>query len=143
MSRVFISTAMLIARICLSIVFLLAGIGKLMDFHGTAAYMSAYGIPMASFFLVIAALIEIIGGLSILLGFKARWGAGLLLLYLIPVTGIFHAFWSVSGAEQALQMIAFFKNLAIFGGLLYVLCWGAGEFSLDRCRRCCHPNESK
>jgi putative oxidoreductase len=136
-TRIFISSALLLARICLAAIFLLGGISKFMDYNGTAAYMASYGIPMVPFFLVAAALIEIIGGLSLLLGLKTRWGAGLLLLFLIPVTGILHAFWSAAPGEQAMQMINFFKNLAIFGGLLYVLCWGAGEFSMDACRRYC------
>ncbi len=129
------SLGLLLGRICLSAIFIISGIGKFMDPTGTAAYMTAKGMTMVPFFLYAAAIVEIIGGLAILLGLKARWGAALLLLYLIPLTYIFHDFWNLAAPANQLQIIFFLKNLAIFGGLLYVLCTGAGHFGFDACCR--------
>jgi putative oxidoreductase len=129
------SLIVMFGRICLSIIFILSGIGKFVSYSMTAAYMATKGMTMIPFFLYSAALIEIIFGLGILLGFKARWAAGVLALYLIPVTLIFHDFWNVSWDEQHLQMIMFCKNLAIFGGLWIVVGSGSGKCSFDA--SCC------
>lgn len=133
------SIGMLLGRICLSAIFILAAIGKLMDYEGTAQYMASKGLTMIPVFLYGAAIVELIGGLMILFGFKARIGAVILLLYLIPTTLIFHDFWNVSDAiMRQIQMIMFLKNLAIFGGLLYIICAGPGKVAF--CSRCCTEN---
>jgi putative oxidoreductase len=123
---------MLLGRICLSIIFILSGVNKFMDPQGNAAYMAAKGMTMVPFFLYSAAILEVVAGLCLFLGLKARYAAGLLLLYLIPVTLLFHDYWNADAASRQLQMLFFFKNLAIFGGLLYAATWGAGGISLDR-----------
>ena len=131
------SIAFFIGRICMSMIFILAAIGKFVDYNAVAQYMSSKGMTMVPFFLIVAAAVELIGGLSLLLGFKTRWGAALLILFLIPVTGIFHDFWMVQDpAERQMQMNEFLKNLAIWGGLFYVLAVGAGKWSLDSCCGC-------
>jgi len=135
------SFTLLLGRFFLGLIFLLAGIGKFMDYDGTAKYMEAMGMTMVPFFLYGAAIIECLGGLSLILGFKTRIGAALLLLFLIPTTLIFHSFWNFDGVERAMQMINFLKNLAIFGGLLYVLCIGAGRYSFDRTIPCDAPKK--
>lgn len=131
------SFGMLLGRFCISVIFILAGIGKFLDYDGTAAYMASKGMTMIPFFLLAAATVELIGGLSVLLGWKARWGATILLLFLIPTTVIFHDFWHLANpVERQLMMILFLKNLAIFGGLLYVICCGPGSWAVDRCSKC-------
>lgn len=125
------SLGLLLGRICLSTIFILAGIGKFLDYEGTAKYMTEAGMTMIPFFLYGAALVEILGGLSLLFGFKTRLGATILLLFLIPTTLIFHAFWNYDGAMRTMQMIEFLKNLAIFGGLFYVVVCGPGRLSID------------
>ncbi len=128
------SCGMLLGRICLSAIFILSGVGKFLDLQGTSAYMEAKGLPFVSVLLIAAALVELLGGLSLLLGYKARCGASLLMIYLIPVTLIFHDFWNVSDAAMAkIQMIMFMKNLAIFGGLWYAISCGAGSCACDSC----------
>ncbi len=130
------SIGMLLGRICLSAIFILAGVGKFMDYEGTAVYMASKGFTMIPLFLYAAAIVEIVGGLSLLLGVKIRWGAILLLLYLICITVIFHDFWNVAEPmARKMQMINFMKNLAIFGGLLYVVSCGAGGWACDACCR--------
>ncbi len=132
------SVFMLFGRICLATIFILSGIGKFLHPIETMAYMTAKGMTMPHFFLYAAALVEIIGGLSLLLGLKTRWGSLLLLLFLIPTTLIFHNFWAVSPEAAQGEIINFLKNLAIFGGLLYTFSVGPGKISLDElfCGRC-------
>ncbi len=127
--------APLAGRILLAIIFLLSGFNKFAAWDQTAGYMASKGMPLVPFFLVCAALIELAGGLSVLLGFKARLGAAALFLYLIPTTLIFHNFWALEGMEQQVQMVMFLKNLAIMGGLLLLFAFGPGGSSLDERRR--------
>lgn len=134
--RTLCSFSMLLARLCLAAVFILAGISKFISWDQTIAYMTAKGIPMASYFLVLAGLLEIIAGVCLVVGYYTRIAAAALMLFLIPTTGIFHDFWNLTDAAgRQLQMIMFLKNLAIFGGLWYVLCSGAGKYSCDS--NCC------
>lgn len=124
--------APLLGRILLSAIFLVSGFGKIGDWSGTAGYMTAQGMPAVPFFLFMAIVFELAGGVSILIGFKARWGALMLIVFLIPATLIFHAFWAVEPDEFRMQMINFLKNLAIMGGLLQILAHGPGALSVDR-----------
>lgn len=116
----------LIARTLIAAIFLMAGTEKVFDFSGTQQYMASKGMPLTALFLVGAILAELGGGLSVLLGLKARWGATALFLFLIPTTLIFHTEFSVQ-----LQVIMFMKNLAIMGGLLMVAYFGPGPVSID------------
>jgi putative oxidoreductase len=122
----------LLGRFLLSFIFLLSAVGKLSQFNGTAQMMEGKGMLLAPFFLVMAILFELIGGLSILLGYKARIGALMLIVFLIPATLIFHNFWAYTGGEHMAQMTNFLKNLAIMGGLLQIVPHGPGALSLGR-----------
>jgi len=86
---------------------------------------------MVSLFLAGAILCEVLGGLSVLVGYRARIGAAALIVFLIPASLIFHDFWTLEGMEQQVQMVMFMKNLSIMGGLLLVMSLGTGPFSLD------------
>jgi putative oxidoreductase len=123
-------------RVLLSLIFVLSGLDKIANWSGTAQYMASKGLVAVPFFLVMAILFELVGGLSVLTGFKARWGALVLVLFLIPVTAIFHNFWAFEGMERQMQMIHFMRNLAIMGGLLSIVARGAGLGSVDECRAC-------
>jgi putative oxidoreductase len=139
----FICWAPLLGRIGLSAIFLLSGVNKITNWEQTAQYMQAQGMPLVPLFLVGAIVLELAGGLSVLLGFHARLGAALLILFLIPATLIFHNFWALQGPEQQLQMIMFLKNVAILGGLLLIVGMGPGPISLDnRCVRCAPAADS-
>jgi putative oxidoreductase len=124
----------LLGRILLALIFLISGLGKIFDWQGTAGYMASKGMPLIPFFLLGAIVLELAGGLAVLLGFKARIGALLLIVFLIPATLIFHNFWTLTGMERQIQMIMFLKNLAIMGGLLLVVGLGPGPLSLDERR---------
>jgi putative oxidoreductase len=126
-----------LGRICISGIFLLAVTHKIGSYAATIAFMESHNMIKPSFFLYLAILVEFLGGISLVLGFKTRYGAVLLLLFLVPVTFIFHDFWNVEGLiDREEQTVRFFSNLAIFVGLLYVFCCGPGKFSLDRVERC-------
>jgi len=117
----------LIGRILLVLIFLKSGIGKIENFEGTAQYMASHGIaPYTNFFLVGAIFFELAGSITVILGYFARFGAVLLLIFLVPTTLIFHDVF-----VDPKMMIHFVKNVAIFGGLLVLLAVGPGRFSLD------------
>ena len=118
--------AMLIGRILLVLIFLKSGIGKIENFQGTAQYMASHGMPYANFFLIGAIFIELIGSITILLGYFTRFGALILVIFLIPTTLIFHNIF-----VDPKMMVHFMKNVSMFGGCLILLASGAGRFSLD------------
>jgi len=122
-------------RALIALIFVMSGLGKIAGWEGTAGYMTAKGMPAVPFFLGAAIGVEVLGGLSVLIGLKARWGALALFLFMIPTTLIFHSFWSYQGMEHQMQMINFMKNLAIMGGLLVMAAHGPGVISLDSRRK--------
>ena len=117
----------LFARIFLSAIFMWSGINKIINPIATQENMSAHGMPLTLIFLVGAIALEILGGLSILLGIKTRWGAAMLIIFLVPATLIFHHDLSTE-LEQAM----FLKNLAMLGGLLMLIRYGGGDIALRR-----------
>jgi len=125
------SVALLFGRILLGLIFLLSGVMKMFNWPTTANSMAEHGMPAVPFFLAGAIFCEVVGGLSVILGFKARYGALLLALFLIPTTLVFHHFWTFSGGEMQNQMQHFLKNLSILGGLLTLSAAGAGRYALD------------
>jgi putative oxidoreductase len=124
--------ASLIGRIGLAAVFLWSGYGKLVHMDGNVGYMKAFGLPAAELLIWPAMLVELGAGAMLLVGWKARWAAIALVVFTLPATFIFHAYWSVP-ADQALNaQIHFMKNLAIMGGLLGIFAHGSGPLALDR-----------
>lgn len=121
-----------LARVLLSLIFIVAGIGKILGFNETLQYMTAMGMTQFTpILLVIALLVELVGGISLILGYKTRLVAGILFLFLIPTTFIFHSFWTMAEPESTVQSIMFFKNLAIMGGLLSLASSGPGRMAVD------------
>jgi putative oxidoreductase len=119
-------------RALLCAIFLLSALGnKIPNFEGVASVMAKAGIPAPQFMLVGAIVFLIAGSLSVVLGFKARFGAGLLLVFLILATYFFHDFWTMEGQEQQEQTIQFMKNLSMMGAMLFIMANGAGAWSLD------------
>jgi putative oxidoreductase len=105
------------ARALLAPLFVVSAALKLMHWTETVARVAQHGIPFPTASLAIATAVELGGGLALLLGWGARRAAVVLLLYLIPVTLTFHAFWRETGGAAQLQLVNFFKNLALMGGL--------------------------
>ncbi|MGH9716889.1 MAG: DoxX family protein [Candidatus Acidiferrales bacterium] len=119
----------LLGRICFAIVFILGTIGH---FNGQdLPYAVQAGVPLAKILVPLAGVIAIVGGLSILFGYKAKIGGWLIVLFLIPVTLMMHNFWAASGAMRAMQLTNFYKNLSMLGGAFLISQFGAGPWSLD------------
>jgi putative oxidoreductase len=94
--------------------------------------MDAVGVPAPQFMLVGAIVFLIVGSLSVILGYKARIGAVLLLTFLLLATYYyFHAFWNLEEQAQQEQMIQFMKNLSMMGAMLFIVANGSGPMSLD------------
>jgi putative oxidoreductase len=127
--------AALLGRVLLCAIFLNSAYGKITNWDGTLSYMQARGMPMADVGLPVAVGAEILGGLALLIGLKTRFGAVLLIAFLIPATFYFHNFWTFPDPDQRGQMIHFMKNCAIIGGLLMILAFGAGPWSVDGRKR--------
>jgi len=95
-------------------------------------YAASQGVPLASIAVPLSGIIAIAGGLSVLLGYHAKLGGWLLVLFLLPVTLMMHAFWKVTDPAMAqMQMIMFMKNISMLGGALLITQFGAGPYSLD------------
>jgi putative oxidoreductase len=129
-------TAALIGRLLIAAIFLTSGLAKLTDTPGTVAHMTAMGIPYADTLALVAGGAEVLGAIAIITGFLTRAASLGLILFMIPTTLIFHAFWNYEGADRMPQIVNFMKNVAITGGLAVLMGRGAGRFSLDhRIRR--------
>ncbi|KDB06900.1 DoxX family protein [Burkholderia sp. lig30] len=123
---------LLLARILLVILFVLFGWQKIAHFSGTIAFMGTEGAPAPIVSAAIAVVMELLVGIALLVGFYTRPLALLLALYTVGTALIGHHFWTMTGGEQMNNMIHFYKNIAIAGGLLALCAAGPGRFSIDR-----------
>ena len=117
----------LAGRLLLAALFILAGVNKLGAAEGTIGYISSVGLPFAEAIYYATVALEIVGGLMLAVGYKARYSAAALGLFSIAAAILFHADF----ADQN-QVTAFLKNLSIAGGMFLVAAFGPGRFSLDR-----------
>jgi putative oxidoreductase len=122
----------LVGRILLAAMFVVSGYGKLTGFDGTVGYIASKGLPMAQLLAAVAILIELGGGLAIVVGWKTRWAALAFIVFLIVISPIFHNYWAVAPEQMQGQQINFMKNLTILGGMLLLLGFGPGRYSLDK-----------
>jgi putative oxidoreductase len=132
MDRTYESLAAFLGRIFLALIFVVSGVGKITGYAGTASYMASRGLPMVEVLLPLTIAVELGGGLLLALGWKTRWAAAALFLFLVPTTLIFHQFWGIDPKLVQMQKIHFLKNVAIMGGMLMVIAIGAGAWSVDR-----------
>lgn len=123
------SVVALAGRILIALLFLQSGIEKFVYYAATLDYMAKAGLPFPQALLVASGVFETACALAIIAGWKTRWAALGLLLWMIPVTWIFH-----SPAQGQEQMIHFMKNVAIIGGIALLAAFGPGAFSLGRSR---------
>jgi putative oxidoreductase len=124
----------LAGRILMSVLFLVSGFFKLGAYSQMVGYAASKGLPMAGVAVACAAVLELAGGLAILIGFQTKIAAWLLFLYLIPTTFYFHNFWAMQGMEQQDNMVHLLKNVAIMGGLVILAANGPGPYSVDHSR---------
>jgi putative oxidoreductase len=122
----------LVGRILLGLIFVLSGFQKLMGFSGVAAAIAGKGLPMPEVLAVLTVIIELGAGLLLVVGWKARWAAFLLFLFIIPVSLVYHNFWTMEGAQAAMNKIQFMKNVSIMGGMLLAAAFGPGRYSVDK-----------
>lgn len=127
----FANGGLLLSRIIICILFIWGGINKLQSWEWISQFLFEYGVPFASTMLVLAMMLEFGCGLLILVGFKTRAAAVVLLCVLIPATFLFHQFWKFEGMYAVLQHEQFMANLALVGGLLFLSVAGPGRFSVD------------
>jgi putative oxidoreductase len=119
-----------VARCLLAAVFLLSAPGHFKA--QTIAYVAQQGVPFAQVLVPLSGLMALAGGISVLLGWRARVGAWLLVAFLVAVTPTMHAFWAVADPMMRMtQLTSFMKNIGMLGGLLLIAYWGAGPVSLD------------
>jgi putative oxidoreductase len=122
------------ARTMLALIFLMSALGnKIPNFNGIAQYMGSEGVPAPKFLLAGAIAFLLVGSASLVFGYRARLGAGLLFVFLVLATYYFHDFWTFAdAAERQQQTIQFMKNLSMMGAMLFVVANGAGPWSLDQ-----------
>lgn len=125
------SQLMLVARVLLGLLFLVAGIRKLMAVAGSTGYLAKLGFPAPEVLIWVAILIEVGGAALLIVGWQARKVSWLLIVFVAVATLMAHRFWQFDAAQYANQMNHFLKNFAIIGGLLYVAAFGAGALSVD------------
>lgn len=120
-----------VGRTLFSAIFLLSSPNNFKS--DTIGYAASHGVPLARIAVPLAGVIAILGAISIVLGWYARVGALLIILFLIPVTLTMHDFWAVHDPQQAqMQMINFMKNMSMLGGALLIAYHGAGPVSIDK-----------
>ena len=122
----------LVGRILIALIFIFAGFGKITGFEGTVGYIASKGMPLPQLAAIGAIIIELGGGIMLLLGWKTRLAAMALFLFTGLAALIFHNFWAAAPDQAQNQMIHFMKNLAIMGGMIFVMVHGAGALSLDK-----------
>lgn len=122
----------LVGRILLAFMFLPSGLMKIPGWSGNIAYMESKGFFLTPLFLAGAIVIEVLGSLMVMLGWRARMGAAALAAFTILAAFTMHNFWSMEeGLPRMMEMASFLKNIAITGGLLLVVAFGPGPRSLN------------
>ncbi|MBS0315791.1 MAG: DoxX family protein [Proteobacteria bacterium] len=127
--------ASFVGRVLIAVLFVPSGVGKALAFSGTTGYIASRGLPLPSLGAVIAVFCELGLGLLVLFGYKTRISALLLAIFTVAAAIFFHNYWDAGAAQVMMQKINFYKNLAIAGGLLSLVAFGAGAWSLDGSRR--------
>ena len=119
-----------LGRVLFALIFVASVVG-----HFSSAQISeaaAHGVPLATLLVPLAGLMALVGGVSVMLGYRARFGALLLLVFLVPVTLVMHKFWGLADPQMAmLQKIQFMKNTSLIGACLLLMYHGSGPYSLD------------
>lgn len=124
----------LLGRALIALLFIPAGISKIGNFNGIVGYIGSKNLPLPQVAAAGTIFVEVVVGLALLIGFKARLAALVIALFTLAAAILFHNYWTMEGQMAMTNQIMFFKNIAIIGGLLYVAAYGAGPLSLDNRR---------
>ena len=123
-----------IGRVLFAAIFVIAGFGHFSS--RSIAYAASHGVPLASVAVPLSGVMAVVGGVSVALGYRAKLGAWLIVLFLVPVTLMMHRFWAIGDPMMAqLQQVMFLKNLSMLGAALVFAYFGAGPVSLDARRK--------
>jgi putative oxidoreductase len=122
----------LIGRVLIAAIFAYFGYLKAMNFDGTTAYFARWGFPLPQVSALLAVVFELGGGILLILGWKTRAVAWLLVLYTVIATAVAHRYWSYPADQAFNQMSHFFKNVSLIGALLYLAAAGPGPLAVDR-----------
>lgn len=122
---------LVVARVLLALIFVTAGFSKLTGLQGTAGYIGSVGLPAPMLLAVASGVVELVAGVLIIVGWRARWAALALAAFTVVATVLFHNFWAMPAEQQMMQQLMFMKNLSIVGGLMVLFAFGAGSLSLD------------
>ena len=125
----------LVGRVLMALIFVMSGAGKITGFAATVGYIASKGLPLAPAAAVAAIIVELGGGILLIVGWKARWAAAAMFVFTAMAALLFHDFWAVPPDQAQNMMIHFMKNISMMGGLLFVVVHGSGAFSLDSARR--------
>jgi len=127
------ATLLLVGRILLALIFVWFGYLKLMNWGGSVQYFTKWGFAWApTLGAALAVIFELGGGILLLVGWKTRWVAAALFVYVLVATLIVHTYWTYDAAQRFAQMANFYKNLAIMGGMLCMIAVGPGRYSVDK-----------
>lgn len=127
------SIVSILGRVMIVGIFLMSAVGnKIPNFGNVTKYMAGEGVPMPSIMLAGAIVFLIVGGASILVGYKTQIGAALLLVFLVLATYFFHDFWTFEGEARQQQMIQFLKNASLMGTMLFLIANGPGKGNLEQ-----------
>jgi putative oxidoreductase len=121
----------LLGRLMLAFLFVPAGISKLTGFADTVGYIQSVGLPMPTVAAALAIVVELAGGLALVLGWQTRLAALALAGFTLVASFAFHGYWGAPQDQQFMQQLLFNKNIAVVGGLLVLAAFGAGKLSLD------------
>jgi putative oxidoreductase len=125
------NSASLLGRALIALLFIPAGFAKIGGFAGVSGYIASKGLPLPEVAAAIAIVFELGLGLLLLFGWKARWAALGMAIFVAVITPIFHNYWASPPAQVTAQQLNFYKNLAVIGGLLVVFAFGPGGWSID------------
>jgi putative oxidoreductase len=131
-SPAFNQTVLLVGRVLIALLFIVFGYLKLTNYGGTVNYFTKWGFPLPEVTSVVAIVFELGFGILLAIGWKARWWAWALALYVVIAAAVAHRYWTYDPAQTFTQMSFFYKNLAIIGGLLYIAAMGPGQYSVDK-----------
>jgi putative oxidoreductase len=119
-----------LGRVLFALIFVASIVGQFSSVEISEA--AAHGVPLATILVPLAGVIALVGGVSVMLGYRARFGALLLVVFLVPVTLVMHKFWGLPDPQMAmLQKIQFMKNTSLIGACLLIMYHGSGPYSLD------------
>lgn len=125
----------LVGRILIALIFVMSGASKIAGFSGTVGYIASKGLPLATLGAVAAIIVELGGGILLVIGWQARLAAAAMFVFTFFAAVFFHDFWAFPADQAQNAMIHFMKNISMMGGLLYVVVHGSGPLSLGGGKR--------